>query len=203
MDQTHVASILTVYDLPVGKGKRFFSNTHPAVNYVISGWSFAGTQKYASGNLIRLTAPNGSLGTYLNADTTKANYNGGAIRTGLGRMDLDPNDPNKRWFTTTKNAAGTVTGSATFTSPDTFNWGTAAFYQSAFRNPPALSENLSVMKTFAVMERFNFKFRADAFNLFNRTTFSGINGTINNINFGRATSAADRRVITLGLRLDF
>jgi len=199
MDQPHVVSILSVYELPVGKGKRFLSNSRSWLNYMIGNWSIAGAQKYNSGNLLRLTSPNSTLGTYLNANTTKANTNGKAIRTGLGRGDLDPNDPNLRWFN-----YGTNGSDVPFYAPGTFEYGTAAFYQAAFRQPPVLSEHASLMKTVIVGERFNFKFRADAFNIFNRTCFGGVNGTINNANFGRATGAqVGARLITLGIRLDF
>ena len=72
MDQTHVASILTVYDLPFGKGKKYFRGGNKAVNTLVSGWSISGTQKYASGNLFRLTSSNNSMATNLNAQATKA-----------------------------------------------------------------------------------------------------------------------------------
>ena len=49
-----------------------------------------------------------------------------------------------------------------------------------------------------------FTYRADAFNIFNRTSFGGTNGTIGNANFGRVQSAQNGpRVITMGLRLEF
>ena len=46
-------------------------------------------------------------------------------------------------------------------------------------------------------------FNASAFNLFNRTNF-GVNGTVGNANFGRATGPQyGPRTITMGLRLYF
>ena len=49
-----------------------------------------------------------------------------------------------------------------------------------------------------------FEIGADAFNIFNRTGFGNINGTIGNANFGRAQSAGNGpRIITMGLRMEF
>jgi hypothetical protein len=47
-------------------------------------------------------------------------------------------------------------------------------------------------------------YRVDAFNVFNRTNFGGVIGTIGNVNFGRPTGPqVGARIITMGLRLDF
>ena len=47
-------------------------------------------------------------------------------------------------------------------------------------------------------------YRADAFNLFNRTNFGGINGTIGNVNFGRPSAPqVGARLITMGVRVEF
>jgi hypothetical protein len=47
-------------------------------------------------------------------------------------------------------------------------------------------------------------YRADIYNVFNRTAFGGVNGTIGNVNFGRPTGPqVGARVITMGLRLNF
>jgi hypothetical protein len=196
MDQTHVASILSVYQLPFGKGKKLMSSTSRAVNALVGGWSVSAAQKYNSGNLIRLSSVNNLLGTYLNANTTKAIVTGLPVRTGVSRTDLDPNNPNVRWFN-----SGTATPYKNVTG---FNYGTASFYQPDFRQPPVLSENVSLMKAFVIREKLNAKFRADAFNIFNRTCFGGVNGTVENANFGRPTGVASGpRVITLGFRLEF
>ena len=47
-------------------------------------------------------------------------------------------------------------------------------------------------------------YRADGFNIFNRTNFGGVVGTVGNANFGRPTGPqVGARLITMGLRLDF
>jgi hypothetical protein len=76
---------------------------------------------------------------------------------------------------------------------------------SAFRQPPVFQENISIVKRFNLTGegRVRFIYRADIFNLFNRTNF-GVNGTIGNADFGRATGPQQgARFITMGGRLEF
>lgn len=195
-DQTNVLNILSSYDLPIGKGKRFLAGSGKALNAIVSGWSVAGAQKYYSGALIRMVSPTNTLGSEIFSQLTKANTTGLPIRTNVSRTDLDPNNPNVRWFNYGANSP--------FVAPAQYTLGSGAVYQSAFRNPPTFSENLSLIKQVTFLERFKLKLRADAYNAFNRTNFGSVNGTIGNTNFGRPTAATNGpRIITLGARLDF
>jgi len=195
-DQTHVFSFLTAYDLPFGKGRKFFSQSPRVVNALISGWSLAATQKYYSGALIRLASPTNTLGSELFSQLTLANLTGNAIRSNVSRTDLDPNNPNVRWFNYGANAP--------FAAAPAYTLGTASMFLSAFRNPPTFNENVSLVRDISFFEKAHLKVRADAFNVFNRTNFGGVNGTVGNTNFGRPTGATNGpRVITLGTRLEF
>ncbi len=197
-DLTHVFNFLSSYVLPFGKGKRFMNTDNFAANLLVGDWTISTLQQYRSGGLILVQAPANTLGTgVLFTQFKKANLGTGAIQTGIDRTTLDPNNPSTRWF-----------NAAAFTSPGQFELGNAAHYFNDFRNPPAFQENLSLQKRM----RFPVKsdrsldliLRADAFNVFNRTNFGGIVGTIGNANFGRPTGPQiGARIITLGARLDF
>src|SRR6202158_717112 len=93
------------------------------------------------------------------------------------------------------------------------------------RSPGINNTNLSIQKTFAIRESMKVDLRADAFNVFNHTQFSGINstinyksftdstvtnlpfkpdGTVNNINgFGTVNGARDPRIMQLVVRFLF
>ncbi len=95
---------------------------------------------------------------------------------------------------------------------------TAAFRQNAMgtfgtagrniiRGPGFASVDLSLLKNFRLpwftSEGSNLQFRAEFYNLFNRTNF---NNPVNNMvvaTFGRLTSAQDPRIVQLALRLAF
>jgi hypothetical protein len=125
------------------------------------------------------------------------NQNGGPILSGQSRTSLNPNNPNSLYF-----------NAAAFSVPGQYAFGTSSQYNSKFRQPPVLSDNIALIKQLYVWptgdgSRVRLQFRADAFNAFNRTDFA-VNGTVGNPNFGRATSPQlGPRLITMGVRLNF
>ncbi len=197
-DQPHVLNIVWTYDLPFGKGKKFMGASNQIVNGLVGGWVISGAHRYVSGNLIQLVTPGNPLGAILGSTATKANLApGAAIRTGVEATSLDPNDPNSRWF-----------NSAPFSAAPAFTLGTAALYHDDFRQPAVFSENVGLSKRTVLWNNEKnpvvLQYRADAFNLFNRTRFGGVNGTIGNAAFGRPTGPqVGARAITMGLRLTF
>jgi hypothetical protein len=92
-------------------------------------------------------------------------------------------------------------------------------------NPGVNNWDMSLQKTFSVKEKARFQLRADAFNVFNHTQFSGINSTINFASltnptptnlpfnadgtlrdkngFGTVNGARDPRIMQLVVRLQF
>jgi hypothetical protein len=194
----HVFNLLSSYELPVGRGKKFVNTDKFLVNLLVANWTISSLQQYRAGGLILVQAPSNTIGTgVLFTQFKKANVGTGPIQTGIDRTTLDPNNPATRWF-----------NAAAFTVPGQFELGNAAQYFGDFRNPPVFIENLSIQKRmkFPVHgdRTIDLIYRADAFNLFNRTNFGGIVGTIGNPNFGRPTGPQDApRAITMGVRLDF
>lgn len=196
-DQPHVLNIVWTYDAPFGRGKKFLSSANTIVNAAVSGWTLSGAQRYYSGNLIQLVTPGNPLGTTLFSTVTKATLGSGPIRTSAGYGDLDPNNPNVRWF-----------NASAFQATAPFTLGNAAFYYSDFRQPMIAFENIGISKRTVLFNNdknpVTLQYRADMFNLFNRTRFGGVNGTVGNVNFGRPTGPqVGARAITMGLRLSF
>ncbi|MBS1827338.1 MAG: TonB-dependent receptor [Acidobacteria bacterium] len=198
MDIPHVLNILSTFDLPFGKGHKWANGNNPIISRAVGGWTIAGAQVYRKGTLIWLNTPGNPLGNgVLFAAVTKANLGSGPIRTGIDRTTLDPNNPSTRWF-----------NPAAFTAAPQFTLGSAAFYYNDFRQPAVFSENMSIIKKTTLVNLDKnpvvLTYRMDAFNLFNRTNFGGIVGTVGNANFGRPTGVQNgNRLITMGLRLEF
>jgi len=196
MDIPNFVNVLVSYQLPLGKGKRYFSSAGRALDLVVGGWSISSTQQYRSGGLIQVLSSTNQLSSTIFSPVQKANPTGNAIKTGVSSSDLDPDNPNSRWFNYGANSP--------WANAPAYTLGTAALYNTNFRNPWFRQENVSIAKTFAIWESVRFTYRADAFNIFNRTSFGGVNGTDGNVNFGRPTGAQNGpRVITMGLRLEF
>ncbi len=196
-DQPKVLNIVWTYDMPFGKGKKFLGASNSIVNGLVSGWVISGAQRYVSGNLIQLVTPGNPLGALLGSTVTKANLGSGAIRTSTSAGDLDPINENSRWF-----------NAAPFSNAPAFTLGRAALYHDDFRQPAVFTENVGLSKRTTLWNNEKnpvvLSYRADAFNLFNRTRFGGVNGAIGNLAFGRPSGPqVGARAITMGLRLSF
>jgi outer membrane receptor protein involved in Fe transport len=199
-DQPHVLNILNSYDLPIGKGHKWLNTSNRWLDAAVGGWTIASAQRYFTGSLLLVQAPNTLGNGVLFSQFKKANLTGTAIRTGVDRTTLDPGNPNVRWFNSGANSP--------FSIPGQYQLGSAAIAYNDFRNPPVFQENLSITKRFKIPVRadrtVDLVYRADAFNIFNRTNFGGIVSAVGNVNFGLPTGPqSDRRIITMGLRLDF
>jgi hypothetical protein len=194
-DIPHVFNVLNSVDLPFGRGRRWL-NQGGVVDYILGGWTIAAAQRYVSGGLDVGTAPN-SLGNVLFNGGKRANPTGQELQTGVNRTDLDPANADIRYF-----------NSGAFALAGEFELGYGSLYYGDLRRPPVFQENLSIQKQFRLFNGAGdhgvlFTYRADMFNLFNRTNFT-INSSIGNANFGRATAPQNGpRLITMGLRLEF
>ena len=62
---------------------------------------------------------------------------------------------------------------------------------------------MALYKDFRVTERDMFEFRAEAFNIFNRTNLSSISTGVGSGSYGQATSALDPRIFEFALRFQF
>ena len=80
--------------------------------------------------------------------------------------------------------------------------GNATRYNPLVRAFPNLNENVSLGKSFHMTERFRLDFRAEAFNVLNRTVFSTPNTNLNNNSFGLVTGQSNSpRQMQMALKL--
>ncbi len=197
MDIPKSLNILMVYQLPFGRGKKFLGGSNHLVNLATGGWSISAAMQYRSSVPLEiLTAGNPNGAGVLFTPITKAVYTGNGIRTGMGATDMDPNNPNSRYFNYGTNAP--------FVAASAYTLGSTSIYNNAVRNPYFRNENISLQKDFAIWESVKLRYRADFMNAFNRSDLGNVNVTVGNANFGRPTGPMDgQRYISMGLRLDF
>lgn len=193
-DVPQTLNVVYTWDLPFGRGRKYLSNSPGVVRAIVGGWTIAGLQQYRSGLPIAINAPVNTLGTgVLFTPQLRSNWTGADINTGIDRTALDPNNLNTRWL-----------NRAAFTVPGAYQFGNASPYLSQVRNPPVLSESVSLVKRTTIRERMNLEYRADISNVLNRTSFGNINVNLNDANFGRPTGVQQSpRIIQMALRLNF
>ena len=162
-----------VYELPIGKGKKYLSNAGFA-SRAVSGWSISGVQRYESGQPFAICCATGipafagsirydqAPGTsLLSSAYTSGSFNP-ATQPMLNISALiDPNNPCVIFVGCT----GAPTGAP-------YSLGTMPRVTGAIRMPKYESEDFNIMKRTHVTERTDILLEASALNSFNRHVFN-------------------------------
>lgn len=195
-DITHNFKFGGVYDLPFGKGKKWLSN-NTALDLIAGGWRISGIATYASGQPLGLTTTN-SLplfnGTMRPLIASYDNWR--------GKIAGDKFDPSVDSFLQPKGFFPDQLG---------VTFGNQTRYNPKLRQFGNLNENVSLAKTFRIKESVRLDFRAEAFNIFNRTRFGFSSGAANlsiqSNQLGQFLSASDLlnspRQMQMALKLYF
>jgi len=178
----HIFQLAYVYELPVGKGKRW-AGSGGVTTKILSDWQVSGIFAAIHGQPFSLTASAASLNAAFQRQTPDqvgpVQKLGGV---GTGHPFYDPT------------AFAPVSASAVYG-----NVGRNTLY-----GPGSVNMDFSLFRTFNLTERFNLQFRTDAANLFNAPHFNNPTGSRSSGNFLVITSAKnDERQFRFGLRLAF
>jgi hypothetical protein len=220
-NQVFVANV--IYELPIGKGKKFMSDAGRITDLLIGGWQASNTLTWGSG--LPWTASLSNCGQVSDAGPCRPNIlPGGGLKTGVTR-----NTNGTFWFTpiTTlsqspeiKTSAVDLTGMDTcptarptaggFALPACGQIGNGGF--NTFRGPHAFYDDFSLSKNFNITERYKAQFRFDAYNLFNHPVLALPNGCIDCSNGGQISdieadaapgSPVGMRQLQFGFRFTF
>ena len=161
-----------IYELPIGKGKRYLSNTGVA-SRLVSGWSISGVQRYESGQPFAICCATGipAFAGSIRYDQVpgsslfSAAYKSGSFNPGTDPLLninalIDPN-ASTRLFTGT----GAPTGAP-------YELGTMPRVTGAIRMPMYESEDFNIMKRTRITEGTDILLQASAINAFNRHVFN-------------------------------
>lgn len=91
-----------------------------------------------------------------------------------------------------------------FSNPLPYTYGNVSRTLPHVLGPGLCNVDLSIIRSFSIVENYKLQFRAEAFNLNNTPQFSNPGNTIGSNTFGVITSTANQpRIVQLALRLDF
>jgi hypothetical protein len=156
LDLTNILSVNTLYEIPVGKGKRF-STGNGAVDYILGGWQINNLFQTHSG--IPFTPVSSSdianTGQALNYEHLNLVGN-----PGLSHRTA------KEWFNT-----------AAYASPALYTYGNAG--RNSLRSAPYWNLDTSIFRLFPVGEGRRIEIRAEAFNILNHPVLGMPNNDIN------------------------
>jgi hypothetical protein len=147
------------------------------MNQVLGGWQFSDITTVQSG-----FALDPGLAIATPGLATRADRLSGTSATGPKSL--------AEWFNT--NA---------FAAPAAGYFGNAA--PGSIIGPGVVNFDMALYKDFKVKEYVTFQFRAEAFNIFNHPSFSGVQTAYGAGNFGAVTSALDPRIFEFALRVQF
>jgi hypothetical protein len=196
-DRAHNFQLTAILELPFGRGRRWDSN-NAVVKGVVSGWQINTLTSYLSGSPFSVTSDGGSLRMPNNdqrADQVKSEVARiGGIGVGHPYYDY-----------------------TAFARVTEARFGTAGF--NSLRGPGAFNSDLGLFRKFAMTEKLNLEFRAEAFNWTNTPKFANPSGAINSLQLNpdgsfrtgvfevTGTNAYGRdvaeRMFRLGMRLSF
>ena len=171
-----------VYELPFGRGRRFGTDVHAALNWLLGGWQFNGINTFQSGGTISISA-NNTAGLF-NSKTRPNNNGKSAKLSGPVHERLD------RYFDT-----------SVFSQPAPFTFGNLGERLPDVRTDGVRNFDLSLFKEFKPTERLRAQFRTEWLNAFNTPRFSGPNTTVTSTTFGVISGQANNpRQIQFGLK---
>ncbi len=178
-----------IYELPVGKGKKFGSGMSAVPQAVLGGWQVSGVIRIASGTPITFFAPN-----------TLAAYGFAVQRPNISNvknLKVANRTPDQWWNT------------SVVTAPGKFEIGNAPRFLPNVRIDTMKNADMALLKNFSVKDRIKAQFRAEAFNLTNTPLFGvppgGPQVTLGSGAFGTVTQTfiTGSRQIQLGLKINF
>lgn len=178
-DRTHRIASSGIWEVPVGRGRKFAANLARPLDFVLGGWQIGAIVALQSGG------PLGFGNAIFNGDIK-------SIPLPAGQQDVD------RWFNV--NAGFNRNANQQLAS----NYRQFPLRFGGIRSPGQNSWDFSIVKTFPIRDSVRAQFRADAYNAWNHTNFNAPNTSPINTAFGRITgTAGDARNWQLSLKVMF
>ncbi len=195
-DVRNIMIVNFLYDLP------FLKNSHNLLGKTVGGWAVSGIFQAQTGTPCSIGASNDYVGVGNDGSMCGIgqfwNLNGPISYT----KKTAPNgasDPNT-WIQTTNSSGALIA-----TQPAKGTFVTQQGVRDSVYSPGLNNWNMGLFKKFSVNEKFNFQFRAEAFNTFNHPNLGSVSLNPTNLStFGKVTGKTnDVRNLQLSIRLQF
>ena len=172
-DRTHILTVNSVYDLPVGRDRKYFRGMNRAADLLLGGWEVSGILSYVSGPPLSLDVPGATLG---NGYDTRPNL--------VGSLSV-PHPDAKLWFNPDALAA-----------PGAYTYGNSGL--NILDGPSTKGLDAALLKNFVFREGTYLQFRWEAFNAPNFVNLGTPNTSIGESSTGQIFSAGAPRRCSSG-----
>lgn len=174
-----------IYEIPVGRGKKFGSDMPSALNAILGGWQFSGISTFKSGFPI-------AIEDIIN----NSNSFGGGQRPNLVGDPKSGSCPNGApvgtrncWFNT-----------SAFSQPAPFTFGNTPRTMPNLRAQGINNSDLAIQKWWVMKDRVRVQFRTEFFNAFNHVYLFAPDMFFGSPTFGTVQSAGQQRSIQFGVK---
>lgn len=170
-DVRQVFNISAVYELPFGAGRTYLSSPG-VVRTLFGGWALSAISTAQTGLPFNITIDrsNASVpGNFAISGAERPDYLAGTALTPPGGSTP------QEWV-----------NRAAFSTPASGTFGNLG--RNAFRAPRISQLDLALVKDVSIAEHLRVRFRADAFNVFNRSQYGAPNADWSQVNFGSITT---------------
>jgi len=194
MDQRAIANfdvaqrfvVSYVLDLPFGKGRKFGRNASGVAGVLISGWGVNGVTTFQTGVPLALSTTQNTSNSF--GGSQRPDNNGQSAE-----LSGDAQDRLTQFFDT-----------SVFSQPAAFTFGNTPRTLPDVRTDHMANFDFAVFKRTPITETANIEFRAEFFNLFNRTQFASPGTTLGTPQFGVISSQLNNpRQVQFALRFNF
>ena len=180
-----------VLDLPFGHGRRYFSGAEGVMDKIVGGWGIDGVTIFQRGFPLAFSNSDPNYTTTFNGGS-RPNFKPGCNKSapaGVGQLN--------EWF-----------NKACFSAPADFTYGNESRTDPTLRSSGVNNWDFALFKrtAFGPDGRLNIAFRAEFFNLFNRSQWAPPNTAFGSSTFGEVTSTypgTNPRLIQFGLKFSF
>ncbi len=174
-----------IYELPVGKGKRFGGDWNRPVDAALGGWEWTGILTAESGLPLSIQPATNNVGFGFNQRPS--------VVTGVSPIPANQNIND--WI-----------NPAAFAQPAPFTFGDAPRFFSNIHGPKYFDWDMGIQKYWSITEGKRLQFRFEMFNALNHPDFFQPDtnlGDVSNGNFGRITAAYQARTVQGALKFYF
>lgn len=175
-DQKYLVRFAATYELPAGRGKKFFNNNR-LTGQVLGGWQISAILDYAGGTPLGINAGGGGIN----------GFNRPLVVDGVERKTFDYGRAKDYFLGKLSSPPKMFTTDAFTPTANQYVLGNSARNYASLRNPPTRMEDIGATKHFHFGEKVSALLRMDYFNAFNRTIVYGPDTNINDSTFGEVT----------------
>lgn len=179
-----------IYDLPVGKGRRFGPSMNKIADYAIGGWQLSAINNFWTGQPLNLSY---NPSAQQQVSVSLNDFRGGiSYRPNVIGSPYTPNGNIDNYLN-----PATIIAPTDKTQP----FGNAG--RNIVRSFDFNQMDLSIAKNFAFTEKTRLQFRSEMFNAFNHSNFRNANLNVSAGGFGQVRATFPARQVQFALRLMF